>query len=233
MLLTIGTYFSYTRAAIVALVGCPFIYLLVKFRLIKASIFLGLMFSVMGINWLLYNNNFLRFAPDFNRTITHQRFDKLITATVELEDISTMERVYRWVAGVEMVKEKPLLGFGPGTFYNNYQNYTVSAFQTYVSNNPDHSTVHCYYLLTLIEQGVFGFIIFGLICLYGLILGERKYHQLKNGKDKTIIMASILSLVIILLINLINDMIETDKVGPFFFMSLAIIASYEGEKASD
>jgi hypothetical protein len=29
------------------------------------------------------------------------------------------------------------------------------------------------------------------------------------------------------LLNLINDMIETDKVGPFFFLSMALIAGYK------
>ena len=71
-----------------------------------------------------------------------------------MEDISTMERVYRWVAGVEMVKDKPIFGFGPGTFYSAYKAYTLSSFQTYVSDNVDHSTVHNYFLLTFIEQGL-------------------------------------------------------------------------------
>jgi hypothetical protein len=39
------------------------------------------------------------------------------------------------------------------------------------------------------------------------------------------VMASLLSLIIILTLLLINDMIETDKVGPFFFLALAIIAN--------
>jgi O-antigen ligase len=227
LLFTIGTYFSYTRAAIIALLASVIFYFIIKFKLIRQGLILTTLIFVVGVYGMLLNNNYLRFAPDFNKTITHQRFDKLIAATVELEDISTMERVYRWVAGVEMIKDKPLLGFGPGTFFSNYKTYTVSSFQTYVSDNPDRSTVHCYYLLTFIEQGLIGFLIFCILCGYGLIYGESKYHKLKNSRDKTIIMAAMLSLIIILLINLINDMIETDKVGPFFFLALAIIAGYK------
>jgi O-antigen ligase len=229
-LFTVGTYFSYTRAAIIALLASVIFYFIIKFRLIRQGLLLTSIILIVGVYGMLLNNNYLRFAPDFNKTITHQRFDKLITATVELEDISTMERVFRWVAGVEMIKDKPLLGFGPGTFFSNYKTYTVSSFQTYVSDNPDHSTVHCYYLLTFIEQGLFGFLIFCILCGYGLIYGEAKYHRLKNIRDKTIIMAAMLSLIIILLINLINDMIETDKVGPFFFLALAIIAGYKEDE---
>ena len=63
---------------------------------------------MMGIAYLMYNNNYLRFNPQYEKTISHQRFDKLLTATYKMEDISTMERLYRWVAGVQMIQDKPL-----------------------------------------------------------------------------------------------------------------------------
>ena len=185
--------------------------------------FLALM---IGVAYLMYNNNYLRFNPQYERAISHQRFDKLITATYKMEDISTMERLYRWVAGVQMIQDKPLMGFGPGTFYSSYGAYTVSSFQTYVSNNVDNSTVHNYFLLVFIEQGLVGFIIFILMCIIVLVTGERTYHRLQRKEDKVAVMAALLSFCIILLLNTINDMIETDKVGPFFFLAMAIVVVY-------
>lgn len=176
-----------------------------------------MMIAAIGVSFLLYNNNYLRYNPVFERTITHQRFDKLITATYNMEDISTMERVYRWVAGIQMVKDKPMMGFGPGTFYSTYEAYTVTSFQTYVSDNPEKSTVHNYFLLIFIEQGMVGFLIFISLCIAVLVLGERTYHKLTKAEDRVAVMAAMLSFCIILLLNTINDMIETDKVGPFFF----------------
>jgi O-antigen ligase len=227
VLLTVATYLSYTRAAIIALMACVIIYFIFKFRFIKHALISVTVVTTLGISYLLHDNTYLDYAPDYNKTITHQEFDQLISATVELKDISTMERVYRWVAGIEMIKTKPLLGFGPGTFFKNYKNYTLTSFKTYVSENPDGSTVHCYFLLLFIEQGFFGFLIFVIICFYALILGEKRYHQMANPRDKTIIMAANLCLCIVILINLINDMVETDKAGPFLFLSLAIIAGYK------
>jgi O-antigen ligase len=225
-----GIYFSYTRAAILAVILSIFVFYIIKWKMIKPVLLASLLVGTLGISYLMYNNNYLRMNPSYEKAISHNQFDKLLTATYKMEDISTMERVYRWVAGVEMIKDKPLFGFGPGTFYTFYSGYTISAFQTYVSDNPDHSTVHCYYLLTFIEQGLVGFIILIIMVAIVLVFGERKYHKLKDKKDKAIIMAAMLSFIIILLLNLINDMIETDKVGPFFFLAMALIGGYKTEE---
>ncbi|HRG21385.1 MAG TPA: O-antigen ligase family protein [Saprospiraceae bacterium] len=221
-----GVYFSYTRAAILSMVLSIVIYYIIKKRFMVPALAATMMIAAVGVSFLLYNNNYLRYNPVFERTITHQRFDKLITATYNMEDISTMERVYRWVAGIQMVKDKPMMGFGPGTFYSTYEAYTVTSFQTYVSDNPEKSTVHNYFLLIFIEQGMVGFLIFISLCIAVLVLGERTYHKLTKAEDKVAVMAAMLSFCIILLLNTINDMIETDKVGPFFFLSMAIISIY-------
>jgi O-antigen ligase len=226
LLYVVATYFSYTRAAILSIILMPGAYLIIKFRLMRHALLVTLIGSIIGVGAMLYNNNYLRYNPDFNKVVTQEEFNKLITATYKMEDISTMERVYRWVAGVQMVQDKPLFGFGPGCFYTYYSGYTVSSFQTYVSDNPDHSTVHNYYLLTLIEQGFFGFFIFIALCFAVLIYGEQLYHRLTIAADKAIVMAALLCFITILLLNLINDMIETDKVGPFFFLSMSIVVNY-------
>jgi O-antigen ligase len=82
-----------------------------------------------------------------------------------------------------MVGDKYILGFGPGGFYNYYQSYTLSQFTTYVSNNPDRSSTHNYFLMTAVEQGLPGLLIFlGIIFMYfkqaqrSLFKLEKKYY---------------------------------------------------------
>jgi O-antigen ligase len=143
-----------------------------------------------------------------------------------MEDISTMERLYRWVAGFEMVGERPVFGFGPNNFYINYEQYALSAFQTYVSDNPDQSGVHNYYLMTAVDQGLPGLFIFLALLFVTLILGEKAFHSSVHQEDRQIIMTALVSLIIIMSLNLINDMMETDKVGSFFFIAIAIVNIY-------
>ena len=118
---------------------------------------------MMGIAYLMYNNNYLRFNPQYEKTISHQRFDKLLTATYKMEDISTMERLYRDGSRGANDPGQTTYGFWTGYFYSSYGAYTVSSFQTYVSNNIDNSTVQQLFLLVFIEQGFIGFVIFILL----------------------------------------------------------------------
>ncbi len=219
-------YFSFTRAAILSIFIAIGAFYIVKKLWVERVLIMAVIVTVVGLIYLNVNNNYLTLAPDFEKTITHNKFDNLIEATYKMEDISTMERLYRWVAGFEMVRDRPLTGFGPNNFYLNYSKYTISSFQTYVSDNPDHSGIHNYYLMTAVDQGIPGLLIFLMMCFVTLIIGQRTYHRLIIPQDKYIVMAALCSFIIILSINLINDMIEVDKVGPFFFMAMAIISYY-------
>ncbi|MBK8953719.1 MAG: O-antigen ligase family protein [Chitinophagaceae bacterium] len=109
------------------------------------------------------NDRYLQYAHDFKTTIFHKNFNEHLIATYRLKDVSTAERFYRWIAGVRMIKDNPVIGFGPGSFYPNYKEYTVPAFKTWVSNNKDHSTVHNYFLLLAVEQGLPGLFFFLLL----------------------------------------------------------------------
>jgi len=226
ILFVIAIYFSFTRAAILSMLIAVGAYYIIKYRYVKAALGLSTLVATVGIIFLSWNNKYLDFAPNFEKTITHYEFDNLIEATYKLEDISSMERVYRWMAGIEMIKDKFWLGFGPGTFYSNYKAYSISRFQTYVSDNPDQSGIHNYFLMTWVEQGFIGFLILIALCFLMLMEGENVYHRATLSKDRYVVMAATLGLIVIFAMCLINDLIETDKVGPFFFLNAAIILFY-------
>jgi len=200
-----------------------------RLRLMKVVIGAVLIAGIIGVNFVSTNNKYLDFAPDYNKTIAHKKFDNLIDATAKGEDVSTMERVYRWVAGFYMVAEKPLTGFGPGNFYSYYSQYTVNSFRTYVSDNPEKSGIHSYYLMTAVEQGIIGLVIFLALCFTVLLKAEQLYHRTKKVATRRMILMVTLSIVIIDALCLINDMVETDKVGAFFFMGMAVLVNLERE----
>ena len=227
ILLLVAIQFAYTRAAYVAIVLAIGAYFVIRWRLMRVALSLLSVGVVSLVIFLGVNNNYLNFAPDFNKTITHEKFDNLLEATYKMEDISTMERVYRWVAGSQMSKEHPLMGFGPGNFYNFYKSYTVTSFRTYVSDNPEHSGIHCYYFMTLVEQGYIGMLLFIALNFFALLHGEKVYHRTLDPDRRRTLMAVMLCLLIIDSLLLINDMVETDKVGTFFFLCLALIAKID------
>ena len=109
-------------------------------------------------------------------------------------------------------------------FYNFYKGYTVNAFKTYVSDNPEKSTAHNYFILVLVEQGIIGLLIFLLLTATIFIYAEKLYHKCNQKADKLWILAIIMSLAALYVNNSLSDMIETDKVGTFYFMSIAMLA---------
>ncbi|MDF1698259.1 MAG: O-antigen ligase family protein [Saprospiraceae bacterium] len=226
-LFVVGTYFSYTRAAQLSVVIAIGAYFIFKFRFAKIAVTASLIVAIIGSGYLMNNNKYLDFAPDFEKTVAHTKFDNLLEATYKMEDISTMERVYRWVAAAQMIEEKPFIGFGPGSFYFHYQKYTINSFETYVSDNPEKSGIHNYYLMTLVEQGILGLILFIGLVVSIVLYGERLYHELTNKRDKSYIMAATISTVVICALLIINDLIEVDKVGPFFFLNASLIVLFD------
>ncbi len=229
LLFLVGIQLSFTRAAYGAVVGALGFYFIIKWRLTKYVVAASIIGIIGFVGYITSDNKYLDYAPKYERAITHQSFDNLLDATAKGEDISTMERVYRWVAGFRMVAERPLTGFGPNNFFDSYKTYTVTKFKTYVSDNPEHSTVHCYYLLMAIEQGVVGAILFLGLVFYFLLRGEQIYHKARTRWQRNTTMATMLSMVTILILIIINDLIETDKIGSFFYMNLAILTSMDVE----
>lgn len=227
IILTVGIYFSYTRAAQASIIIAIAAYWMVKWKLTKPAVIIGVIGLFIGVGYLINDKKYLDYAPDYQSTVSHFNYDNLLAATYKLEDISTMERVHRWVAGGRMLSEKPWLGFGPANFYNTYQDYTLNEFKTYVSNNPEKSGIHNYYLMIAVEQGIFGLIIFLGLLIAALLRGEALYHRMQDQKSKHIVMAALISVVISCAILLINDMLEADKVGPMFFFSLSVLVVYD------
>jgi O-antigen ligase len=167
----------------------------------------------------------MQFAPEHDETIFHEDFSEHLNATIGLKDISNAERFHRWVAGVRMVAEKPWTGFGANSFYNNYQPYTSSVFKTWVSNNPEHSTVHNYYLLLALEQGLPALILFAGFFIYLLLLTQQLYHQFQQNYYRQISLGLGIILMMIASLNFTSDLMETDKIGGLFWLTAGILIS--------
>ncbi|MEO7175086.1 MAG: O-antigen ligase family protein, partial [Saprospiraceae bacterium] len=221
--LLIALFFSFTRAAILAVVAAIGFIWVIRLKMVRYMVFSVSIAILLGVAYLAKDNRYLEFAPNFDTTIMQDQFGNLINATYQLEDISTMERVYRWVAGFNMIADYPWFGVGPGNFYNAYQSYTITSFKTYVSNNPEHSGIHSYYLMTTVEQGIIGGVLYLLFVFAVFLYGERVFHRLESKEQKNELLAYLLCFFIICILQIINDLIETDKVGPFFWLSVAMI----------
>jgi O-antigen ligase len=225
--LLFAVYMTYTRAAYLGLAIALAGILLTRWHLVRYTMIAGVLVACIALVGLSKDNRYIDYAPDYYKTITHYRFGNLLEATYRLEDVSTMERFYRWIAAFYMVQERPLTGFGPNNFVSFYKPYADQHFVTYVSDNPEQSGVHNYFLMTVVEQGLPGLIIFLGLLFITLLRAEWLYHRLKDGFYRKLLCGVIGSMFFILFALTLNDMIETDKVGSFFFLNLAFLAIIE------
>lgn len=225
-------YFSYARGAWLALItGAGAFYLLRKKLLFYGFVF-AVLITALVVFWLRSNERYVQYAHDYNTTVFHEDFSSHWSATYQMKDISTAERFYRWVAGVRMVNDYWHTGSGPSTFYPAYKQYTIPAFKTWVSNNPERSTVHNYYLLTLIEQGVMGLLL--LLILLGAMFytAEKIYWRSGDVAWKNVALIASVLLTMICTLNFLSDLIETDKVGSVFYICLALLVIANRQLAS-
>lgn len=176
----IALFFSYARGAWLALLAGMFTYWLIQRRLLIYAYVIALIVVITSFFWFKSGDRYLLYAHDYKTTIFHKDFNEHLVATYKLKDVSTAERLYRWIAEARMIKDNWLTGYGPNTFYANYKPYTVPAYKTWVSDNKDRSTVHNYFLLTIIEQGIPG--LFFLLLLIGTLFyyTQHLYHRVKD-----------------------------------------------------
>lgn len=220
-------FFSYSRGAWLCLITGYLAWWAIRKKLLLRLLAATTVFVTLSVSWLITNDNYMRFAPDYDKTYFRTDFGEHMQATYQLKDISTMERLYRWVAGVRMISDEPVTGFGPNTFYRNYKQYTVASFKTWVSANEEKSTIHNYFLLVTVEQGFPGLILF-CILLYSLFATIMKaYHVLKDPFEKQLAMVCGVVLSMIITLNLLSDLIETDKTGSLFFLILGIVIQFQ------
>jgi len=227
VLLVTALFFSYARGAWVALISGAVALLVIHQRRVITTYILCIILVTGLFQWLKTDDRYLRFSHHFSTTIFHEDFREHLVATYKLKDVSTAERFYRWIAGVRMVKDNALTGVGPNTFNQQYKPYAIPAYKTWISDNDERSTIHNYFLLLLVEQGIPGLVFFLLLLGAMLYYAQLLYHRSKDKMAGTIALTSGVMIVMIATVNFLSDLVETDKVGSLFFLCLATLIAID------
>ena len=223
----VAIYFSYTRACWVAILIALVAYAILNWGWLPFAVIASFLITCVFFGYLSYQNQFMQYAPEYRKTLTFEDFDEHIKATYQGQDASTMERFYRWIAAFNMMDRNTLLGYGPGNFYPYYKEYTILAFRTYISDNEDRSTVHNYFLLMLVEQGVIGMLIFVALFFSLFFYCQRLYNSIRERQDRLLATAAILSLAMFFVVLMLNDLVEAAKTGTLFFMNIALLVNLD------
>lgn len=143
-------------------------------------------------------------------------------------DASNKERINRWNSAMKMFAEKPISGWGPGTYMFQYAPFQMADDKTIISTNfGEVGNAHSEYIGPLAELGVPGLITVLLIIITVLHTAFKLYYQSKNKLTRKLVMMSLLSLVTYYVHGLLNNYLDTDKASVPFWGMTAIIVSLD------
>ena len=96
-----------------------------------------------------------------------------------------------------------------------------------MSNNPERSGIHNYYLMMAVEQGLPGLLFFLIFSIITMLNGQRIFHQTRNISRRRTLIAAVLCFTLVDMLMLMNDLVETDKIGSLFFMCAALVVNID------
>lgn len=152
-----------------------------------------------------------------------------ITANIESmsnisTDASNLERLNRWSCALQMFEDKPVLGFGPGTYQFLYAPYQKSSLKTIISTNfGDKGNAHSEYLGPLAEQGFLGFLIVIVLVFAVMFLGYRLVYTVKDKSIKILTITLLMGMSTYFVHGFLNNFLDTDKASVPFWGFLAML----------
>jgi O-antigen ligase len=218
-----GIGFAYARAAVVAVIFAIVVGIAMRLRLVNLVMpgFYALIILLMG--YMVPNNKYIDFRPDFEHTYMRKDFADHVIATFRGTDMSSMERLYRWIAAVRMSKARPVTGVGPRAFYYYYKPYAVTSFRTYVSRNPEQSTTHNYFLYMLVEQGWPAMILYAIFMVMVFNKAQKIYHRFRDRFYRLVTIGLAMTIAVGFINNFFSELIETHKVAALFYIPVAML----------
>lgn len=224
LLLGVGIFLSYTRAAWLSLVGALVVYLLIRFKVrFKYLAVIGLVGVIyIAMSWTQIMHNLERNRSEHATENIDERIESIANIST---DASNLERLNRWGSAIRMWQERPVLGWGPGTYAMNYAPFQLSSGKTIISTNSGNmGNAHSEYLGPLSEQGLIGMLLMILLVGYILYTGITLYIRMPHGEIRIILITLVLGLITYFTHGILNNYLDTDKATiPVWGMTAIIV----------
>lgn len=223
----LGLYFSYTRAAQLSVILALGVWALIRFK-VRFSLFASVVLGLLGFIWFSWDGIQQDLARNKYEHTTEEFGERLQSATNVTTDASNLERINRWSCAIAMFEERPLTGFGPGTYAFEYARFQEPENLTIISTNfGNMGNAHSEYLGPLAEMGLPGMLLIFTLVFVIFWCGIRLYHRIPESERETrvLLMGMILALTTYFIHGLLNNYLDTDKAAiPIWSMCAIIIA---------
>ncbi|HEY3369884.1 MAG TPA: O-antigen ligase family protein, partial [Prolixibacteraceae bacterium] len=222
-ILLLGLILSYARAAWLSMVAAFGIWAIIRLKIRFKPLFTTFLILLAMI--FVFQNQILMYLERNNTESSANLGDHLSSVSNISSDASNLERINRWSCAIRMFEDRPVFGFGPGTYMFNYAPYQLKAERTIIStNSANRGNAHSEYLGPLAESGFLGLIAFILLVTTIVYTAVHAHARTKDKRLKTLLMSSLLGLITYAIHGTMNNFLDTDKLSvPFWGFSAIIV----------
>ena len=204
-------------AASLAVLAC--VLLKIKFRWIFTTLVIltGLFFT--------FQHQIIDSLEHNNQDASGDIVENIQSITNISTDASNLERFNRWHSAFRLFADRPVFGWGPGTYQFVYAPYQMSKEKTIISTNAgDGGNAHSEYIGPLSEQGFMGTILMLAFVITVVYTGLKAYHKAKNKKAKVLVLGTTLAFFSYFVHGFLNNFLDTDKLAVPVWRCAALIA---------
>ncbi len=220
--ITLGVIFSFTRASWLSLIIAFAVFVLLAAK-VKFKTVMTVGVSLLTL-FLIFQSLIFRELARNKQDSDDDIFSHLQSFSNVSTDPSNLERLNRWSCVYRMTLDKPLVGFGPGTYTYEYGPYQLPYEMTIISTNSgDLGNVHSEYLRPFAETGIVGGLIFLALVITVMSQGFDTYYRLQNLRIKGLVLGALLGLTTYFIHGFLNNYSDFDKIAVPMWGFIAII----------
>lgn len=219
----IALIFSYTRAAWLSLAAGLVVFFILKLK-IKWQVITIVILSLLVTAKIMEDD--IRDYFMKNKVASSTDINKHIKSMSNVSsDASNKERINRWKSGFQMFKERPVFGWGPGTYSLNYAGFQMSGDKTIISTNSgDMGNAHSEYIGPLSEGGLPALIIVLILFINIISTGVRVCKKSTTWHFRFYSMTCLIGLITYIIHGFLNNFLDTDKItAPFYGMTAILV----------
>ncbi|MDZ4752425.1 MAG: O-antigen ligase family protein [Flavobacteriales bacterium] len=226
LVLTAGLILSYTRAAWLSVIAAAIVLVAMILRIKFRTIILT---SLVLASFLYVAMDDIQIALQRNKQESSDKLEEHVGSISNVSsDASNLERLNRWNCAIEMWKERPVLGWGPGVYQFEYAPFQKAKDRTIISTNEgDGGNAHSEYLGPLCEQGVLGMALVILLVLSVCAMGFRLFFTVKDFETKLVSTSAFLGLITYFVHGVLNNYLDTDKASIPFWGFIAVLVAVD------
>ncbi|HRZ21898.1 MAG TPA: O-antigen ligase family protein [Bacteroidales bacterium] len=226
MILIVALILSFSRAAWISLAASSLIYVIILLRirfrwvLLAMGVFIGIFFM---FKWEILD------ALEKNKQDSSANFIEHVQSISNISsDASNLERINRWQSAIRMYHEKPLWGWGPGTYQFLYAPFQRTKEKTIISTNfGDMGNAHSEYIGPLAESGLPGMLIMISLVVSFFLTGLRVYRKSESPEVRLLSLITLLALMTYFIHGILNNFLDTDKASIPIWAMIAMLVSLD------